>query len=249
MNNKTGQLIEKYRKEKNLTQVELADKLGVSKSAISKWENGNNLPDITLLEPLSEILGIDKLLLFTSEYEAKEESNEKTKQVKKKDIFKIITISILFIFSIAFTNYISYKLYKHKLSILESQETSVYRFYSTDEEYYVNGYIIFQNGESTILFDQLKYQDIHQSRAKSKEKIKSLEMYLLVNNKRLITSYREVENTDINKELFQLITKYNKDENMTIDNRELKNLIIRIVISKDTNKTIKDIKLEISNEI
>ncbi|MBE6145404.1 MAG: helix-turn-helix transcriptional regulator [Firmicutes bacterium] len=249
MNNKTGQLIEKYRKEKNLTQVELADKLGVSKSAISKWENGNNLPDITLLEPLSEILGIDKLLLFTSEYEAKEESNEKTKQVKKKDIFKIITISILFIFSIAFTNYISYKLYKHKLSILESQETSVYRFYSTDEEYYVNGYIIFQNGESTILFDQLKYQDIHQSRAKSKEEIKSLEISMLVDNQEVITRYREVENDDINKSLYQLITNKYKDENMTIDNRELKNLIIRIVINKDTNKTIKDIKLEISPEI
>lgn len=249
MNNKTGQLIEKYRKENNLTQVELADKLGVSKSAISKWENGNNLPDITLLEPLSEILGIDKLLLFTSEYEAKEESNEKTKQVKKKNIFKIITISILFIFSIAFTNYISYKLYKHKLSILESQETSVYRFYSTDEEYYVNGYIIFQNGESTIVFDQLKYQDIHQSRAKSKEKIKSLEMYLLVNNKRVITRYKAIIGDDINQNLYQLITSHNKDENIKIEEDKLNNIVLRVTMNKENNKITKDIKLEISNEI
>ena len=249
MNNKTGQLIEKYRKEKKLTQVELAEKLGVSKSAISKWENGNNLPDITLLEPLSEILGIDKLLLFTSEYEAKEESNEKTKQVKKKDIFKIITISILFIFSIAFTNYISYKLYKHKLSILESQETSVYRFYSTDEEYYVNGYIIFQNGESTIVFDQLKYQDIHQSRAKSKEKIKSLEMYLSINNKEIITRYREVMDNDINQSFNQLITDNNKDKHVKIQEKELRDIFLRISINKDKNVVTKDIKLEISPEI
>lgn len=249
MNNKTGQLIEKYRKEKKLTQVELAEKLGVSKSAISKWENGNNLPDITLLEPLSEILGIDKLLLFTSEYEAKEESNEKTKQVKKKDIFKIITISILFIFSIAFTNYISYKLYKHKLSILESQETSVYRFYSTDEEYYVNGYIIFQNGESTIVFDQLKYQDIHQSRAKSKEKIKSLEMYLLVNDKRIFTRHKEIIDNNINQSLNQLITDKNKDENIKLEQNKLKDIFLRISINKDKNVVTKDIKLEISNEI
>lgn len=249
MNNKTGQLIEKYRKEKKLTQVELAEKLGVSKSAISKWENGNNLPDITLLEPLSEILGIDKLLLFTSEYEAKEESNEKTKQVKKKDIFKIITISILFIFSIAFTNYISYKLYKHKLSILESQETSVYRFYSTDEEYYVNGYIIFQNGESTIVFDQLKYQDIHQSRAKTKEKIKSLEMYLLVNDKRVITRYKAIIGDDINQNLYQLITSHNKDENIKIEEDKLNNIVLRVTMNKENNKITKDIKLEISPEI
>lgn len=247
MNNKTGQLIEKYRKEKNLTQVELAEKLGVSKSAISKWENGNNLPDITLLEPLSEILGIDKLLLFTSEYEAKEEANEKTKQVKKKDIFKIITISILFIFSIAFTNYISYKLYKHKLSILESQETSVYRFYSTDEEYYVNGYIIFQNGESTILFDQLKQQK--KNERSIKDKIKSIEMYMFVKNKEVITSYKEIENNDINQSLHQLITDNNKDKHVKIKEKELKDIFLRISINKDKSVVTKDIKLEISNEI
>lgn len=247
MNNKTGQLIEKYRKEKNLTQVELADRLGVSKSAISKWENGNNLPDITLLEPLSEILGIDKLLLFTSEYEAKEENNEKTKQVKKKDIFKIITISLLFIFSIAFTNYISYKLYKHKLSILESQETSVYRFYSTDEEYYVNGYIIFQNGESTILFEQLKQQK--KNERSIKDKIKSIEISMLVDNQKVITRYREVENDDINQSLHQLITDNNKDKHVKIQEKELRNLFLRISIIKDKNVVTKDIKLEISNEI
>ena len=247
MNNKTGQLIEKYRKEKKLTQVELAEKLGVSKSAISKWENGNNLPDITLLEPLSEILGIDKLLLFTSEYEAKEESNEKTKQVKKKDIFKIITISILFIFSIAFTNYISYKSYKHKLSILESQETSVYRFYSTDEEYYVNGYIIFQNGESTILFEQLKYQK--KNERSIKDKIKSIEISMLVDNQKVITRYREVENDDINKSLYQLITDNNKDKHVKIKEKELKDIFLRISIIKDKNVATKDIKLEISPEI
>lgn len=249
MNNKTGQLIEKYRKEKKLTQVELADKLGVSKSAISKWENGNNLPDITLLEPLSEILGIDKLLLFTSEYEAKEENNEKTKQSKKKEIFKTITISTLFIFSIVFTNYISYKTYKHKLSILESQETTVYRFYSTDEEYYVNGYIIFQNGESTIVFDQLKYQDIHQSRAKSKEKIKSLEMHLYVNEKRISSGFKLAEDKTINQILDYLIKANNKDKNIKVKQKELKDIVLKVIINRDKSVTTKDIRLEISNEI
>ena len=46
MNNKTGEIIERYRKEKGYTQGELAKKLGVSNTAISKWEHGNNLPDI-----------------------------------------------------------------------------------------------------------------------------------------------------------------------------------------------------------
>lgn len=247
MNNKTGQLIEKYRKEKKLTQVELADKLGVSKSAISKWENGNNLPDITLLEPLSEILGIDKLLLFTSEYEAKEESNEKTKQVKKKDIFKIITISILFIFSIAFTNYISYKLYKHKLSILESQETSVYRFYSTDEEYYVNGYIIFQNGESTIVFDQLKQQK--KNERSIKDKIKSIEMQIYINKKRISSVYKLANEENTNEILDYFIKINNRNKNIQIDSEKINEMILRISINKDKSVVTKDIKLGISNEI
>ena len=247
MNNKTGQLIEKYRKEKKLTQVELAEKLGVSKSAISKWENGNNLPDITLLEPLSEILGIDKLLLFTSEYEAKEESNEKTKQVKKKDIFKIITISILFIFSIAFTNYISYKLYKHKLSILESQETSVYRFYSTDEEYYVNGYIIFQNGESTILFDQLKQQK--KNERSIKDKIKSIEMQIYINKKRISSVYKLANEENTNEILDYFIKINNRNKNIQIDSEKINEMILRISINKDKSVVTKDIKLGISNEI
>ena len=247
MNNKTGQLIEKYRKEKKLTQVELAEKLGVSKSAISKWENGNNLPDITLLEPLSEILGIDKLLLFTSEYEAKEESNEKTKKVKKKDIFKIITISILFIFSIAFTNYISYKLYKHKLSILESQETSVYRFYSTDEEYYVNGYIIFQNGESTILFDQLKQQK--KNERSIKDKIKSIEMQIYINKKRISSVYKLANEENTNEILDYFIKINNRNKNIQIDSEKINEMILRISINKDKSVVTKDIKLGISNEI
>lgn len=249
MNNKTGQLIEKYRKDKKLTQVELADKLGVSKSAISKWENGNNLPDITLLEPLSEILGIDKLLLFTSEYEAKEDANERTKQNKKQDIFKIITIFILFIISIVFTNYISYKIYQHKLSILEHQETSVYRFYSTDEEYYVNGYIIFQNGESTILFDQLKYQDIHQSRTISNENIKSLEMQIYINKKRISSVYKLAKEENTNQILDYLIKINNRNKNIRINSKKINEMNIKITINKDVEIITKNIKLEISSEI
>lgn len=53
-----GLFICKLRKEKNMTQKELADKLLVSDKAVSKWERGINYPDITLLEPLSLILDV-----------------------------------------------------------------------------------------------------------------------------------------------------------------------------------------------
>lgn len=55
---KTGELIARLRKEMNLTQKELAEKLAVTDKAISRWETGKGLPDTALLEPLAAVLGI-----------------------------------------------------------------------------------------------------------------------------------------------------------------------------------------------
>lgn len=57
-NNKIGNFIAKMRKEKNLTQQQLGDKLYVTDKAVSKWERGKSLPDITLLTKLSLILDV-----------------------------------------------------------------------------------------------------------------------------------------------------------------------------------------------
>lgn len=57
-NIKTGNLIRELRKEKGITQKDLADQLHITDRAVSKWERGLCSPDIALLEPLSEILGV-----------------------------------------------------------------------------------------------------------------------------------------------------------------------------------------------
>ena len=57
-NLKIGAFIAEKRKEKGLTQLELADKLSVTDQAISKWERGKGLPDVSLMQPLCEALGI-----------------------------------------------------------------------------------------------------------------------------------------------------------------------------------------------
>ena len=59
-----GQNIARYRKERDLTQEDLAKELGISFQAISKWERGNSLPDVTLIPNISEILGISIDRLF-----------------------------------------------------------------------------------------------------------------------------------------------------------------------------------------
>ncbi len=64
-----GQIIRKYRKEQNLTQEEMAVRLGVTAPAVNKWENGNSYPDIMMLAPIARLLNIslDTLLSFHSE--------------------------------------------------------------------------------------------------------------------------------------------------------------------------------------
>ncbi|MBQ3518699.1 MAG: helix-turn-helix domain-containing protein [Clostridia bacterium] len=54
----TGQTIKKLREAKGLTQSDLADRIGVSSKAVSKWETAKGLPDISLLEPISRALGV-----------------------------------------------------------------------------------------------------------------------------------------------------------------------------------------------
>jgi len=55
---KFGEFISELRKEKGITQKELAGRLYISDKAVSKWETGHSVPDITLLTPLAEILGV-----------------------------------------------------------------------------------------------------------------------------------------------------------------------------------------------
>ena len=61
---KTGKKIATLRKEKNMTQMELADEMGVSYQAVSNWERGNSMPDIGKLPQLALVLGcsIDEIL-------------------------------------------------------------------------------------------------------------------------------------------------------------------------------------------
>ena len=60
----TGAVIRSLRESKRLTQEELADRIHVSAKAVSKWETGKGFPDVSLLEPLAETLGISVIELL-----------------------------------------------------------------------------------------------------------------------------------------------------------------------------------------
>lgn len=63
----TGAVIKRLRESKKLTQEELAERLFVSAKAVSKWETGQGFPDVSLLEPLAQALGISVLELLSGE--------------------------------------------------------------------------------------------------------------------------------------------------------------------------------------
>lgn len=69
-----GEVIRKYRKEKDMTQEEMARHLGVTAPAVNKWEKGKGQPDISLLVPLARLLGItlETLLSFNMDLEEEE---------------------------------------------------------------------------------------------------------------------------------------------------------------------------------
>ncbi len=76
-----GEFIKKQRALKNLTQKQLAEKLGVTDKAVSRWETGKGIPDVSLLIPLSEVLevSVNEILIGeTIEEEKKIEKYEET---------------------------------------------------------------------------------------------------------------------------------------------------------------------------
>lgn len=63
----TGAMIRRLREERKMTQQQLAEKMMVSDKAVSKWETGRGYPDISLIEPLADALGVSIIELFSGE--------------------------------------------------------------------------------------------------------------------------------------------------------------------------------------
>lgn len=102
-NNKIGKYIASLRKEKNLTQQQLGDKLFVTDKAVSKWERGLSLPDITILEKLANELDTDIYSILQLEkkgnMDVEKILDDERKKIKKQSSRKIIIYISLIIFA------------------------------------------------------------------------------------------------------------------------------------------------------
>ena len=89
---KFGTFIATLRKENNMTQVELAQKLQVTDKAVSKWERGLGFPDINTIEPLADALGVSVLEIMRSQRIAETEITQDTASAALTDIFEFVKL-------------------------------------------------------------------------------------------------------------------------------------------------------------
>lgn len=155
-----GNLIYELRTKNKLTQKELADQLLVTSQAISKWENGRGIPDIELLQKLSEIFEIDIAELLSGKINKK----------KKIKITSSILLGIIFLISIV------------PAVIILNQNSKIDDFkvskLASDNDFFrIKGIIAYNNNKKSIYISKVDY-----SNQEEQKKYLGLECILYENN-------------------------------------------------------------------
>ncbi len=181
-----GKLIARLRKEKKLTQEELGRLLGVSGKSVSKWERGTNTPDISLLNSLSEILGVEIGALLKGEINEEKIEQEKIeklaqeKKERKRRKKKIIFLIVLFVFIIIYSTL----LITITKKITENEFYTI-RFHSSDEDFSISGKLLYTNDGGFVILDNLVYQG--EGLGTDKEPLaKSIQIFLKIDEETIL---------------------------------------------------------------
>ena len=137
---KIGELIKKIRKDNNLTQAELADKLGVTYQAVSKWENGKNIPDIAILKQISEEFNIDINDLLNGDHIINKKK-QKTLKIFGGVLLGLIVITVILV------------LIGSKTDLLIKKVTTY------DDNFEITGTVAKTNGKTYIYISDIEYKD------------------------------------------------------------------------------------------
>ena len=114
---KTKNKIKELRISKNLTQQQLADELHVTKQAISKWEKGKSVPDITSVELLSSFFGVSTDFLINDSIEATKPETTTVispKRINKLSVVLISALALMFVAVVAMSAALGVVLNKNK---------------------------------------------------------------------------------------------------------------------------------------
>ena len=197
---KIGKFIQEKRKEKNLTQKELANKLGVTDRAVSKWERGVGCPDVSILEILSKeldcsILEIlkgrkieNEIIKVTEADDYVKDSMNISKQITKEKIIsyinKVLVTTIIFIFLLlSYLNIIQIKYLKteYKFTTEYYENKKIQESINTLEKN-IN---IIKNNQGK--YSDEDYQEIIKQLENMDKIIKSSKIYDYISNRKEIT--------------------------------------------------------------
>lgn len=256
-NEKIGLFIANLRKEKDLTQKELGNKIGVTDRAVSRWERGIGCPDISLLDDLSNVLDVSILELLKGRrlnsnevLESKDliesmsfTKNNITKNIKKISNYIAITIFIIIISLLGFFNIKSFyymnKTYSRSDMFIDNNifsniDSRVDLILSnkgifTDEEYnIIKNYV---NAIKDLSNPKQALKFINKEKFTYKELLEykdSISIYA-------ITGYE----VDFNEKVYQILVKYNinKLDNM-INFSRFKNICLETFVSLELDLTL-----------
>ena len=257
-----GKFIQSKRKEKGLTQKELAEKLGVTDKAVSKWERGLGCPDVSILEILAQeldtsILEILKGRIIENEIIKVTEANDyvketinftknKTKEIINKIIvFLTISISILLLIL-----NIEYIISLNKTYEYDFNNETVIEMQKQLNKLKTNIELIEQNQGK---YDDEKYQEITKDLKYIKEKLNNSKILKYENKKNLTTKdiYIIDDNTLIDLygiKILKELEKYNEEEQLFEDNIMAK-VYLNINAHEQTEKSYKYKMINIPNNI
>lgn len=142
--NKIGKLIYELRIKNNLTQKQLADKLLITSQAISKWENGRGIPDVEMLQKLSEIFNVNINELLSGKI-------TETKKRKIKKIYLLIPISLIILIALLI------------LLIIKNNndDFKITKLASNNDSFSIKGIIAYSENKKSIYISKVDYDNEH----------------------------------------------------------------------------------------
>lgn len=228
---KIGKLIAKLRKAKGLTQQELGDKVGVGYRAVSKWETGLTMPDISIINELCEILGITSDELLKGEL-----SNQETKHRKhsKRKLLLIIPIVVIIAIIIG-------------LLLREYNKTYEYTLDSNTENYRIRGKAVFKGRQLSLNINKIVFYDVQLNQTV----IKDYKYKITSNNKVIFGFGYRATSEPLNKPIMiskfmdELIINYTDEINLNRQEIINNNMVLELTFT-DTNDNIINKKIEIA---
>ncbi len=224
---KIGQIIKEIRTKNNLTQTEFATKYGVTYQAVSKWENGKNIPDITLIKQISKDfnINIDDFL------NGKITPNNKKNHIKKIALILIITIIILLSVIII-------------LLLTHEKDFEFKTLTSNCNEFTISGSIAYNTKKSSIYISEIDYCGGNDNTNYKKVECNLYETNNNIENK--ISSYIYEEDTTITLEEFLKKVEFNIDNYARTCKEYSNNSLYLIINATDKNNKITSYKVPLS---